>query len=152
MGGHVALHLAMRRPEQVDRLILALANSTGIRRDFSPRELAILGRGLLPPRAWGAPHFIPTMAADAWHTGPREVYAALQAVLRDDVGPMLPRLRRPTLVLWGALDPFVPLGYGRAMADAIPRGRLIVLEGADHNPMVDRPRLFDDAVLDFLSE
>ncbi|MFJ9810351.1 alpha/beta fold hydrolase [Streptomyces sp. NPDC101158] len=38
----------------------------------------------------------------------------------------------PTLVIHGTADPLFPLPHGAALAEAIPGGRLLVLEGAGH--------------------
>ncbi|MEU1424038.1 alpha/beta hydrolase [Kitasatospora sp. NPDC005751] len=42
----------------------------------------------------------------------------------------LPEIRIPTLVVHGRRDPFFPVGNGEAIARAIPRARLLVLEDA----------------------
>jgi pimeloyl-ACP methyl ester carboxylesterase len=42
----------------------------------------------------------------------------------------------PTLVIHGTADPLFPLEHGRALAEEIPRARLLTLEGAGHG--VDR--------------
>jgi pimeloyl-ACP methyl ester carboxylesterase len=38
----------------------------------------------------------------------------------------------PTLVIHGTADPMFPIGHGEALADEIPGGRLLPLEGAGH--------------------
>jgi pimeloyl-ACP methyl ester carboxylesterase len=38
----------------------------------------------------------------------------------------------PTLVVHGSADPMFPLPHGRALADEIPRARLLVLDGGGH--------------------
>jgi pimeloyl-ACP methyl ester carboxylesterase len=38
----------------------------------------------------------------------------------------------PTLVIHGTADPMFPIGHGEALADEIPGGRLLALEGAGH--------------------
>jgi pimeloyl-ACP methyl ester carboxylesterase len=42
----------------------------------------------------------------------------------------------PTLVIHGSADPLFPLGHGQALAEEIPRSRLLTLEGSGHG--VDR--------------
>ena len=57
-------------------------------------------------------------------------------LLDDDGQPPDPRLSQirdlPTLVLHGTADPMFPLPHGKALADAIPRARLIELEDVGH--------------------
>ena len=92
------------------------------------------------------------IALDAALAGPRVLVIALQNLLADDVRPLLPRITQRTLLIWGALDPLVPLAHGEVMNDLLPDARLMVLENAAHNPMVDRPAEFNRALLAFLRE
>lgn len=147
MGGQIALHLAVEHlaPER-----LALVCASGLPRSWTVRRGAELLAGALPPRAWGAPSFMPVIATDALRAGPRALLRAAWHLLSDDVTPLLPQIRCPTLVIWGELDPLLPLAHGRTMAAAIPGARLVVLRDAAHNPMADRPVEFNRVLLDFL--
>jgi pimeloyl-ACP methyl ester carboxylesterase len=149
MGGQLSIHIAARQPEHVTGLVLV--DAAGIPRDLGPRALARFARELVPPRAWGDPLFLPIIARDTLMAGPRVVVQAMGRILRDDVRPLLPLIRAPTLVIWGEHDTVVPLDHAHEMRRSIPGARLIVLPGAAHNPMIDRPREFAGAVLDFVS-
>lgn len=149
MGGQIALHLAAeyRLPER-----LALVSASGLPRIWTLRDAARFVAGTLPPRHWGAPAFVPTIAADAVRAGPRALLRATLNLLSDDVSPLLPRVSCRTLVLWGELDPLVPLEHGHAFVRRLPSARLVVLGDAAHNPMADRPAEFNRALLGFLDE
>jgi pimeloyl-ACP methyl ester carboxylesterase len=148
MGGQIAIHLAAAAPQRVQRLVLV--SSAGIPRDLSLTAIARFVSEIIPPRAWGTPAFLPTIAADALRMGPRVFLAATTKLLRDDVRPLLPRIEAPTLLIWGRLDPLTPLAHGQTMAGAIPGARLIVFDDAAHMPMIDRPEHFNAEVLRFL--
>lgn len=148
MGGQVAIHLAARHPERLDRLVLTAA--AGIPHPFTPREGWRLASEIVPPRAWGRVAFLPTIAADALRAGPRVIVAALRRILADDVRPLLPAITAPTLVIWGEHDPLLPLSDGETLATGIDGARLVVLTGASHNPMVDAPAAFARLLVDFL--
>jgi pimeloyl-ACP methyl ester carboxylesterase len=148
MGGQIAVHLAVEQ-RVPDRLVLAAPS--GVPRPISLRAAAQLVAGALPPRRWGAPTFIPTIALDAMRAGPRSLVRATQYLLSDDVRPLLPRITCPTLVLWGALDPLVPVAHGEVFGREIPNARLVVLADAAHNLMADRPPEFNRILLDFLA-
>ena len=45
----------------------------------------------------------------------------------------------PTLVVWGAADPWLPLARGRELARRIPGARLEVLPGSGHLVQEDEP-------------
>jgi pimeloyl-ACP methyl ester carboxylesterase len=148
MGGQLALHIAarVRLPEK-----LVLVSASGMPRRWSVRDAARFLAGALPPRAWGAPTFLPTIATDALRAGPRTLMRATYFVLQDDVRPLLRRITCPTLLLWGALDPLVPLAHARSLARKLPNARLVVVDDAAHNAMADQPDAFNRLLLDFLT-
>lgn len=148
MGGQISVHLAANGASLRS---LTLVDAAGLPRPFTLREMKRFMAGVLPPRAWGAPHFVPTIWLDALRAGPRSLVRSGLHVLTDDVTPLLPRIQVPTLIVWGALDPLIPVEYGRRMADAIPGARFVVVEDAAHNVMCDRPAEFNQILLDFLA-
>jgi pimeloyl-ACP methyl ester carboxylesterase len=149
MGGQIALHLAAEQ-RMPDRLVLV--GASGLPRPLPLSEGARLVAAALPPRRWGAPTFMPTVAVDALRAGPLALLRATRYLLSDDVRPLLPRITCPTLLVWGELDPLIPVAHGEAMARAIPGSRLVVLKDAAHNAMADRPAEFNRLVLDFLDD
>ena len=149
MGAQVGIHLAARFPDRVHRLVLVSA--AGVPRPLTPLKLAALGAEFLRIPSWGRPLFLPTIAVDALRAGPRTLARALLHILGDDVRGLLPRVRVPTLLIWGAHDPLTPVADGRLMQTLIPDARLVVVEDAAHNPMADRPEEFNREVLAFLS-
>ncbi|MFL5537660.1 MAG: alpha/beta fold hydrolase [Longimicrobiaceae bacterium] len=148
MGGHLAIHLAAAHPERVRRLVLV--DAVGVPRPRTPRNLLRLAYEAGPPRRWGDPRFLPVIWRDALAAGPVTVLRGLRHILRDDVRPLLPRIAAPTLVIWGEKDGLVPLEAARELRAGIPGARLLVIPHAYHNPMVDRPKEFNAALLRFL--
>lgn len=148
MGGHLAIHLAARRPELVRRLVLV--DAAGVPRPPTPRNLVRFAYETAPPTRWGDPRFLPVIWRDALVAGPFTVLRGLRNILRDDVRPLLPLITAPTLIVWGARDGLVPLEHGRLMRERIAGSRLLVIPRAYHNCMVDRPEEFNAAVLRFL--
>lgn len=148
MGGQIALHLAARSPARLRKLVLVSA--AGIPRELNLSQLTRFVAEVIPPRAWGTPAFLPTIALDALRAGPRVFLSAARQLLRDDVRPLLPRIEAPTLLIWGRLDPLTPLAHGLEMSQTIPGARLVVFDDAAHMPMVDRPQRFNQEVLQFL--
>jgi pimeloyl-ACP methyl ester carboxylesterase len=51
----------------------------------------------------------------------------------------LHRISAPTLVVWGARDRLLPVGYARRWAELLPEARLEIVEDAGHLPLVERP-------------
>ncbi len=148
MGGQLAIHLAARSPERVDRLVLV--DAAGIPRHLSPAKLMRFAAEAAPLWRWGDPRFLPVIARDALRAGPWTIVQAITHILRDDVRALLPRVQAPTLIVWGERDTLVPLTDSWEMRQRIPNSQLAVLRAASHNPMVDRPADFNRLVLRFL--
>jgi pimeloyl-ACP methyl ester carboxylesterase len=56
----------------------------------------------------------------------------------------------PTLVIWGAADPWVPVDYAPAQRDIWPRAEIVTLDGLGHWPFADDPDAFAAALVPFL--
>ena len=66
--------------------------------------------------------------------------------LRQD----LPRISVPTLIVQGGLDPSRTPELGAEMAKLIPRGKLHVVEGVGHTPMLEDPEAWRRVFQQFL--
>jgi YbgC/YbaW family acyl-CoA thioester hydrolase len=80
------------------------------------------------------------------------IVGALSALRdRPDSTGDLPSLEGlPVLVVVGEEDEITPPSRARAMAEAIPGARLVVLSGAGHVPPLERPAATTQALLEFL--
>ncbi len=58
----------------------------------------------------------------------------------------------PTLVVWGQLDPVIPVTYAEPFVKQIKDCRFYQLEGIGHTPYVEDPKAFVDVALDFLGK
>jgi pimeloyl-ACP methyl ester carboxylesterase len=171
LGGHVALDLALARPELVDRLVLVGAGIDGWQHDPAlvaewDEETAAFERGELDEVAW--------INVRTWLDGPtrgeddvpkalrRRVFEMQRAALAHDnpaaEGGWLTPSRRerlgdvahPTLVLVGALDQRDFRRIARLLADEIPGAELHELPGVAHLPPLERPEAFARLLLQFL--
>ncbi|HSK95760.1 MAG TPA: alpha/beta hydrolase [Euzebyales bacterium] len=68
------------------------------------------------------------------------------ADLQDD----LRRLDLPVLVVWGAHDPYVDVGYAERQRETFPRAQVVILRDSGHWPMLDDPVAVEQAVTGFL--
>ncbi len=145
MGGYLSLRLAASRPEVVRRLVLV--DPAGM-----PTGRTMLGHlvPLLQAARHGSPRFLPVLVRDALYAGPFTLLLAARDLLAEDVREDLRSVEAPTLLVWGEKDPLIPPSVGDLMQAEISGSSLLVIEGAGHNPMFDRPDEFDAALLDFL--
>jgi pimeloyl-ACP methyl ester carboxylesterase len=72
----------------------------------------------------------------------RNVYGDLQSTL--------PRLKAPTLLIWGSKDPIMEEDVRQSLRDALPHARVKIFDGLGHNPFWEDPRGVADAVNAFL--
>lgn len=139
-----ALELAAREPGRVRGLVLA--GPTGAPGPRLLRQVV----GLLRD-AYREPWTLVPFVAQAYlHAGLGRVWRTWRQGTRHDPLPLLPRVRAPVLVVVGTRDPVVPEGYARALAEGLPRGRLVWVEGGAHAVHFDRAEAFNGAVLEFL--
>jgi len=93
------------------------------------------------------------IASPARDSGALDVFLAF---ISYDTGPipedLIPRLRIPTVFVWGELDSFEPLKLGRALPALNPERvtDFIVLPGVGHCPHDEAPELVNAIVRDFV--
>ena len=82
---------------------------------------------------------------------PVEVWTdALAGVIELDFRHALEHIRVPALVVVGDVDRITPPSSAKALAEALPDGRLVVLDGAGHLSMLERHEQFNDVARPFL--
>ena len=143
-GGIVAMLVALRRPDLVDRLVLIGANFhyEGILAPEMSDESQSAGpmfEGYAERSPDGADHF-PVVVEKLM-----AIFATEPTLTTDD----LARLGHPTLVLVGD-DDVVRLDHSVALYEALPAGRLCVVPGASHAVVLEHPRLVASVIMDFL--
>jgi pimeloyl-ACP methyl ester carboxylesterase len=63
---------------------------------------------------------------------------------------LLPRVRVPTLVVWGREDRIVPLECAEVYQRVLPQSRLEIINQCGHYPQLEKPQEFTRLVGDFL--
>lgn len=144
MGGLIAIGVASERPDLVRSLVLISAVGVPFRLNPLPHVKA------LPRPPYGGAGIARVLVPDFLRTGPASVAVAGTRVLLADIRERLRAIRVPTLLVWGAADPLVPLRYGEVMQQEIAGSRLEVIERAAHVPMWDAPEEFNRIALSFI--
>lgn len=145
MGGYICLRFAAHTPQKVGRLVLVAP--AGIPTGRSPLDHIV---SLLHALRYTTPSFLPLLAQDLLRAGPWTLWRAARDLLTEDVQEHLQSITAPTLLLWGENDTLIPPALGSLLREQIADSRLLILKGAGHVPMFDRPQEFDDALLAFL--
>lgn len=165
LGGWIAARLALQRPDLVDRLVLvdsaglaSLPRSAGTRtmealrlassEDFQwVTRLAFYDQSVATrPAAFAA--LSARIAAGDGYAIDRLVDAILRGA--DTLDRDLPRLRQPTLIVWGGADRLVPLDQALRFQHAIRGSRSVVLEHCGHMPQIECPEALNARIIEFL--
>ncbi len=146
MGGAVAAQLAADHPGRVRRLVLV--DSAGIPGIGTTKVLS----RLVQPWSWCPTWFYSTLLGDVIRAGPRSMLRGLREVRYYDIRPVLKRLRTPTMVIWGEKDTLTPQEHGRMMMSELETGRLEIVRGVRHLPMVSDAATTGRLLVKFLKE
>jgi 2-hydroxy-6-oxonona-2,4-dienedioate hydrolase len=125
LGCQVAVDLAVRRPERVERLVL-------VGPTMDPAAPTI------PAQAWRlardvvreSPLLNLAQSRDYLRMGPRRIVSTARFALADRIEEKLPRVAAPALVIRGSRDAIVPQEWAERVAALLPRGRLVVVPAA----------------------
>lgn len=173
-GGFVGVHLAARHPERAASLV-AMTITEALTDEMRAGAAALLEasqsaaaggdpaalRDLIVPSTFSedyirengvrfeAQRAAAAMLPPSYYSGVSGLLAALDNV---DLRPLLPLIQCPTLVIGGEADRTFPVGHSRAVAAAIPRAQLIVMQGAPHGLVVERAAEVAAIIRDFLQQ
>ena len=180
-GGGVAMQMAYQFPERCERLVLVNSGGLGrevhalLRWLTLPGAEQVLALFCAPWMRAAGYRLAPWLARAGVRSSPvrEEVwrsYASLGDVesrraffrsLRDGVDAggqavsALGRLHRaaqiPTLIVWGASDPLIPVSHAIAAHEAIAGSRLEIFDGVGHYPHCEAPERFVEVLVDFIA-
>jgi pimeloyl-ACP methyl ester carboxylesterase len=178
-GSLAALRLTLACPDRVDRL--ALLNGVGLGRELplpvrlatlpllgrlgmrsTPRGTVWLLRRLLTRPGWRLPpqhehalasylHASSAAGEVRWHAAVVRMFGGLRGQREILSNAELARIAVPVLLVWGALDPFLPPTHGRGAAAAIPHAVLRLLPRTGHSPNWESPRAVLRVLMPFLA-
>jgi pimeloyl-ACP methyl ester carboxylesterase len=173
MGGYVAQHVAVRYPERVAALVLVdtkldadTDEARAARADLAER-VGRVGQSILADAM--IPKLLATSSEARALSGRDEAIALLrqsiasqqvstiQAALatlaaRPDMNEAMRRVTAPTLLVVGAEDVITPPSCMTAAEGVIPNAKLLEVPHAGHLVPLERPEIFNAAVLAFLEE
>jgi pimeloyl-ACP methyl ester carboxylesterase len=180
LGGGVAMQFAYQFPERCERLVLVSSGGLGREVHPLLRSALLPGAGLALPWLCGEGTRSAVSRVTRWlgrvglRAGPdlegvwqgfvslgdadaRRAFLATVRGILDAGGQRVSATDRlylaeelPTLIVWGARDPLIPVQHAYAAHQVIAGSRLEVLPQAGHFPYRDDMRRFVEVLLDFL--
>jgi pimeloyl-ACP methyl ester carboxylesterase len=141
MGGAIVQHVAADHPDRVKRLMLF--DSAGILvlpawdvRLFTPDTPAQVDQldALLMPNPPKLPGFVIRDILRVLNERAWIVHRAMDTMLtgKDATDNLLPQLKMPLLIVWGAEDKIMPLSQGETIHRLVPQSDLEVVPGCGH--------------------
>lgn len=168
-AGPMAVLLAATHPERFSALGLFNTTARYVRDENYPIGMDPDAAELVAEtfgETWGSEAhtslYVPSRAGDrrfmSWFAklqrltiSPAQAAAYLRAMFAVDVRALLPSIVAPTLVLHRRDFAFVPLSHGEYLAEHIPGGRLVVLDGADGPLIWEQPEHTLDVIEEFVT-
>ncbi len=93
---------------------------------------------------------VKTMLGSADYNAAGELRETLVKIVNEDLSPVLPKITKPTLVVWGSNDSVLPVDMTTFFKSAIPDCVVRIIWGAGHDPHLDKPTDFINIVMEFL--
>jgi pimeloyl-ACP methyl ester carboxylesterase len=171
MGGMAAQELAIRHPSKVHRLVLVGSYSRAdAKRRMLLEDWATLSLAGVDALNMLRERLVWTLTDETLEQTdliesmidfflkqdtpvPRELFMRqCQACLGHDTSDRLADIQCPTLILCGRQDQLTPPKLHRALAEAIPNSRLVVLDFGAHLVMAESAIRFNQTVLQFLDD
>jgi pimeloyl-ACP methyl ester carboxylesterase len=172
LGGAIAWLAAVRFPEKVEKLILVDAIGYPIKKENMPDawhliKLPYLHKvlGVVLPK-FMVEKGLKDLYGDPGQVTPELVERYYQLALREgnrqalrerllradeeDISHLVKEISVPTLIIWGAKDPLVPVENAARFSREIPRNELVTLEGLGHVPHEEAPETTVEFVKAFL--
>ena len=170
----VALKLSQQNPSRLSRMILIDTVSypqklPGVIRMLRMPLVGWLGLYLIPDKT-KVRNMMESMYYDDSKINPADVEAyatpltlpgakyALRQTARqiipdniDEIIGTYPRIKVPTLIIWGREDKIIPLENGIRLHHAISTSQLVVIERCGHDPPDERPEEVEAAMGKFLA-
>lgn len=159
-GGHVALQLALERPELVRALILAGSSGLLERTIVSDVQLR-------PSREWLTrkigelfhdPSHLRQSDVERAHRelsrreGARAMVRLSRSARRNHLGDRIAEIGLPTQLVWGREDIVTPPEAADEFMTKLQDARITWLDNCGHAPMIEQPELFAKAVIAFIDE
>lgn len=171
IGGRIAWRAAADHPERIEKLVLIAPDgfaSPGFEYGRAPETSMLLNvmRYVLPKamlrsnlaQSYGDPAALTGPTVDRYYDlmlapGSRQALLnRLEQTVLADPRPLLERIARPVLLVWGEQDGLIPFSNAQDYLDHLPDARLVSFPGLGHVPHEEAPETTLPPVAEFLSE
>lgn len=160
-GGRVIIKLNSRNdlPFEITKVILVdsagilppKSNKKSFRTYYYKAGKAILSTGIAQKIASDAlENFRKKMGSADYAAASPLMRQVLVKTVNEDLEPLLPNIKCPTLLVWGVNDTATPLSDGEKMEKLIPDAGLVKLENAGHYSFLEQQYTFNKVMCSFM--
>ncbi|MDR6449614.1 pimeloyl-ACP methyl ester carboxylesterase [Paraburkholderia terricola] len=161
MGGTVSQRFALKHCDLLEKLVLVGATSHGLGADVDASNVldAISLHGVqkasqdVIDRSFAgaaSPALVEFARKEVLQTPEHVARTAIVSLNTADTRESLAHIGVPTLIVCGEEDVITPPSESQALADGIPDASLLLMPGAGHFPMLEKPAEFNAALRTFL--
>ena len=148
-GGSVSIKLAAQYPEFVRSLILC---NSAFKRTTKPTETSdsmlkqiSKSRAFRPLRKLAYKILYPN--SDLFVAPQLE--PNFRIIVTQDLTQELPKIKSPTLIIWGEQDTITPISWGQELAEKIPGATMALVKNATHGLPLTQPQLVFQEIIKF---
>lgn len=160
-GGRVIIKLNSRNdlPFEITKVILVdsagilppKSNKKSFRTYYYKAGKAVLSTGIVKKLAPEAlENFRKKMGSADYAAASSLMRQVLVKTVNEDLEPLLPNIKCPTLLVWGVNDTATPLSDGEKMEKLIPDAGLVKLENAGHYSFLEQQYTFNKVMCSFM--
>ena len=165
-GGRIALAFTNLYPQKVEKLILI--DSAGIYHNELPLKIKrivfktiakigaqALGRARLLDRRGGIRQMVRNLlykvARESDYKDLNEnTKQTMINLISSDLKSILPKIKTPTLIIWGREDKVIPLSDGKLIHELIKNSKLQIIEDARHSPMFTHAKEVAEIIYEYI--
>jgi len=158
LGGHIALILAIKYPEKVNKLILS--GSSGLYENTLGGKFPKRGDYNYIKNKTEEVFFDPKKATKKLVDEIFEIVNSREKVLRvlmmaksamrHNMKEDLPKIKQKTCIIWGENDKVTPPEVGIEFHNDIANSELFWIKKCGHAPMIEEPEKFNNLLIDWL--
>lgn len=160
LGGHVALIYTLEQPQKVKRLVLT--GSSGLFENTMGGSYPKRGSyeyikerveyTFYDPRTATKEYIDEVFETTKSIPKCMRIVAIAKSAQRHNMAEELPKIKAPTLLVWGLNDTITPPMVGHEFNRLIPNSTLRFVDKCCHAPMMEHPEKFNQILEDFLND
>ena len=158
MGGAITLRLALKAPSYLKGIVLVATGAKlrvtslileGVKADFVNATKLIMNYAFSPE----APNWLKEESLrELQQIRPEVVLGDFEACNKFDTMNDIQRIKIPGLIVCGSEDMLTPVKYSEYLSRNILGSRLVVIQGAGHMVMIEKPDQVNTAIEEFLKD